>query len=44
MYLLKSEEKDIKIIVSVALWKTSTSYERYFFDDILIRCGEKVNV
>ncbi len=44
MYLLKSEEKDIKRFVSIALWKTSTSYERYFFDDTLIRCGEKVNV
>ncbi len=41
MYLLKSEEKNIKIIVSIALWKTSTSYERYIFDDTLIRCGEK---
>ncbi len=44
MYLLKSEEKDIKRIVSSTLWKTSTSYERYLFDDTLIRCGEKVNV
>ncbi len=44
MYLLKSEEKDIKRIVSIALWKTSTLYESYLFDDTLIRCGEKVNV
>jgi len=44
MYLRKLDEKHIKSIVSIALWKTITSYERYFFDDTLIRCGEKVIV
>jgi len=42
IYIL--HQKFIKSIVSIALWKTITSYERYFFDDTLIRCGEKVNV
>jgi len=39
--LCKSDEKHIKSIVSIALWKTIHSYERYFFDDTRIRCGKR---
>lgn len=44
MYLRKWDDKHIKNIESIALWKTITSNQMYFFDDTMIKCGEKVNV